>query len=214
MSLPERTRPGLGLIEPCLPSPAKIAPSGPDWIHEIKHDGFRILARRDSAGVRLFTRNGHDFSSRFPLAVDAVARLPAHSFLLDGEAIVVNERGLAVFDLIRHKRHGDEAVLIAFDLIELEGEDLRHTPIEQRKRKLAKLVRGPHPGIVINEIFEGDGAILFEHACKLGCEGIVSKRLGSTYRSGRSPHWVKVKNPKAPAVKREAEEDWARGNRG
>jgi bifunctional non-homologous end joining protein LigD len=172
MSLRERTRPGLGIIEPCLPSPAKAPPSGPGWIHEIKHDGFRILARRDSAGVRLFTRHGNDFTSRFPLAVDAVTRLPAHSFLLDGEAIVTNDRGLAVFDLIRHKRHGDDAVLIAF------------------------------------EVFEGDGDILFEHACKLGCEGIVSKRLGSPYRSGRSPHWVKVKNPKAPAVKREAEEDW------
>jgi bifunctional non-homologous end joining protein LigD len=208
MSLRERTRPGLGIIEPCLPSPAKAPPSGPGWIHEIKHDGFRILARRDGAGVRLITRNGNDFTARFPLAVDAVTRLPAHSFLLDGEAIVTNERGLAVFDLIRHKRHGENAVLVAFDLIELDGEDLRRMPLEQRKRKLAKLVRGPHPGIVINEVFEGDGDLLFEHACKLGCEGIVSKRLGSPYRSGRSPHWVKVKNSKAPAVRREAEEDW------
>ena len=156
----------------------------------------------------LITRNGNDFTARFPLAVDAVARLPTHSFLLDGEAIVTNERGLAVFDLIRHKRHGEDAVLVAFDLIELDGEDLRRMPIEQRKRKMAKLVRGPYPGIVLNEVFEGDGDVLFAHACKLGCEGIVSKRLGSPYRSGRSSHWVKVKNPKAPAVKREAEEDW------
>ena len=210
MSLRERTRPGLGIIEPCLPSPAKAPPSGPGWIHEIKHDGFRILARRDAAGVRLITRNGNDFTSRFPLAVDAVTRLPAHSFLLDGEAIVTNERGLAVFELIRRHRHGVDAVLIAFDLVELDGHDLRREPIEQRKRKLAKLVRGPHPGIVLNEIFEGDGDVLFAHACKLGCEGIVSKRLGSPYRFGRSSHWVKVKNPKAPAVKREAEEDWGR----
>jgi len=208
MSLGERTRPGLGIIEPCLPSPAKVPPSGPGWIHEIKHDGFRIMARRDGAGVRLFTRHGNDFTSRFPLAVTAVGALSARSFLLDGEAIVANERGLAVFDLIRHKRHGDDAVLIAFDLIELDGKDLRRTPIEQRKRTLAKLVRRPHAGIVLNEVFEGDGDILFAHACKLGCEGIVSKRLGSPYRSGRSPHWVKVKNPNAPAVKREAEEDW------
>jgi bifunctional non-homologous end joining protein LigD len=210
MSLRERTRPGLGIIEPCLPSPAKAPPSGPGWLHEIKHDGFRILARRDGAGVRLITRHGTDFTSRFPLAVDAITRLPAHSFLLDGEAIVTNERGLAVFDLIRQHRHGKDALLIAFDLIELEGEDLRRTPIEQRKRKLARLVRGPHPGILLNEVFEGEGEIVFEHACKLGCEGIVSKRLGSLYRSGRSPHWIKVKNPKAPAVKREAEEDWGR----
>ena len=208
MSLRERTRPGLGIIKPCLPTPAKAPPSGPGWIHEVKHDGFRILARRDSAGVRLITRHGSDFTARFPLAAAAVAALPAHSFLIDGEAIVTNAKGLAVFDLIRHKRHGGDAVLIAFDLIELEGEDLRRSTIEYRKRKLAKLVRGPHPGIVLNEFFEGDGDILFEHACKLGCEGIVSKRLGSRYRSGRSPHWLKVKNPAAPAVKREAEEDW------
>jgi len=204
MWLRGRTPSRLGIIEPCLLSPA--TPSGPGWLHEIKHDGFRIMARRDGAGVRLFMRNGNDFTLWFPLAVDAVSRLPAHSFLLDGEAIVTNERGLAVFDLIRHRRHGEDAVLIAFDLIELEGEDLRRMPLEQRKRKLAKVVRGPHPSIVLNEVFEGDGDVLFEHACKLGCEGIVLKRLGSPYRSGRSPHWMKVKNPKAPAVKREAEE--------
>ena len=127
--------------------------------------------------------------------------------MIDGEAIT-NGDGLAVFDLIRHKRHGDDAVLIAFDLIELDGEDLRRAPIEQRKRTVAKLLRRPHAGIVLNEVFEGDGDILFAHACKLGCEGIVSKRLGSLYRSGRSPHWLKIKNPAAPAVKCE-EEDWA-----
>ena len=104
----------------------------------------------------------------------------------------------------------DDAVLIAFDLIELDGEDLRRTSIEQRKAKLARLLRVPRPGIVLNEHYAGDGEIVFAHACKLGCEGIVSKRLGSLYRSGRSPHWIKVKNPKAPAVKREAEEDWGR----
>jgi bifunctional non-homologous end joining protein LigD len=171
------------------------------------------MARRDSPGVRLITRHGNDFTARFPLAVEAVSVLSAKSFLIDGEAIVTNERGLAVFDLIRHQRHGDDALLLAFDLIELDGEDLRRTPIEQRKRILAKLARRPHAGIVVNEIFEGDGDILFAHACKLGCEGIVSKRLGSLYRSGRSPLWLKVKNPKAPAVKREAEEDWGKKGR-
>jgi bifunctional non-homologous end joining protein LigD len=105
---------------------------------------------------------------------------------------------------------GGAAVLCAFDLIELDGADLRRAPIEQRKQKLSRLVRGPRPGIVVNEHYDGDGEIVFAHACKLGCEGIVSKRLGSPYRSGRSPHWVKVKNPHAPAVTREAEEDWGR----
>ena len=205
-----RSRPGLGITEPCLPSPTKAPPSGPGWLHEIKHDGFRIMARRDRAGIRLITRNGNDFTNRFPIIVAAVTALPARSFLIDGEAIVTNSDGLAVFDLIRHKRHGGAAVLSAFDLIELDGEDLRRSSIEYRKRKLTKLVRKPQLGIVLNEHYEGDGDIIFKHACKLGCEGIVSKRLGSPYRSGRSLHCVKVKNPKAPAVKREAEEDWRR----
>jgi len=115
-----------------------------------------------------------------------------------------------VFELIR--RHGAlaSAVLCAFDLLELDGEDLRRQPIEERKRLLGQLLRGAHLSIVLNEHFGEDGAIVYREACKLGCEGIVSKRLGSPYRSGRSAHWVKVKNPKAPAVRREAEEDWGR----
>src|SRR5438105_15799910 len=84
---------------------------------------------RDGAGVRLFTRNGHDFTMRFPLAAAAVMALPAHSFLIDGEAIVTNDKGLAVFELIRRARNGGEAVLCAFDFIELEGQDLRRAPI-------------------------------------------------------------------------------------
>ena len=210
MSLRERTRPGLGIIEPCLPSPAKAPPSGPGWLHEIKHDGFRILARRDSAGVRLITRAGNDFSSRFPFIAMGVGKLPVRSCLIDGEAIVTNSDGLAVFDLIRGHGSKASAVLCAFDLLELDSKDLRREPIEKRKALLAELLRGSKLSIVLNEVYKDGGAIVFREACKLGCEGIVSKRLGSMYRSGRSPHWVKVKNPKAPAVKREAEEDWGR----
>jgi len=130
--------------------------------------------------------------------------------LIDGEAIVCDENGLAVFDLIR--RHGAlaSAVHCAFDLLELDGHDLRGEPIEKRKALLAKLLKGAHLSIVLNEHFEEDGPIVFRESCKLGCEGIVSKRLGSFYRAGRSAHWVKVKNPKAPAVKREAQEDWGK----
>ena len=94
MSLRERTRSGLGVIEPCLPSPAKAPPSGPGWLHEIKHDGFRILARRDSADVRLITRARNDFSSRFPFIAMAVAKLPVRSCLIDGEAIVATRAAL------------------------------------------------------------------------------------------------------------------------
>jgi bifunctional non-homologous end joining protein LigD len=206
----ERTRPGLGIIEPCLPSPAKAPPSGQGWIHEIKHDGFRILARRDGAGVRLITRHGNDFSSRFPFIAMAVGKLPVRSCLIDGEAIVCDENGLADFELIRRDGAGESAVLCAFDLLELDGRDLRHRPIEERKGLLAKLLNGQQTSIVLNQVYEGDGAIVFGLACRLDCEGIVSKRLGSIYRRGRSPLWLKVKNPNAPAVKREAEEDWGR----
>jgi bifunctional non-homologous end joining protein LigD len=208
MSLRERTRPGVGIIEPCLPSPAKVPPSGPGWLHEIKHDGIRILARKDAAGVRLITRNGNDFTSRFPFIAMAVGKLPVRSCLIDGEAVVCDQNGLPVFDLIRGYRTHASAVHIAFDLLELDGKDLRRQPIEIRKHLLAKLLKGSHLSLVVNEHFEEDGARVYSAACQLGCEGIVSKRLGSPYRSGRSSNWVKVKNPNAPAVKREAKEDW------
>jgi bifunctional non-homologous end joining protein LigD len=138
----------------------------------------------------------------------AVAALPGRSCLIDGEAIVCDDKGLAVFELIRRARNHASVILCAFDLLEIDGEDLRRVPIEQRKHRLARLLRRPPDGIGLNEHFSGEGAVVFKHVCKLGCEGIVSKRLGSSYRSGRSQHWIKVKNPKAPAVKREAEEDW------
>jgi bifunctional non-homologous end joining protein LigD len=185
-----------------LPAPAGCTKS--------KHDGFRILARKDAAGIRLITRAGNDFSSRFPFIAMAVGKLPVSSCLIDGEAIVCDENGLAVFELIR--RHGAfaNAVLCAFDLLELDGRDLRREPIEQRKALLAELLKGSHSSIVLNQYYEEEGEIVFREACKRGCEGIVSKRLGSIYRRGRSPLWVKVKNPNAPAVKREAEEDWGK----
>jgi bifunctional non-homologous end joining protein LigD len=201
----------LRFIEPCMPLRAERPPADPEWIHEIKHEGFRSMARRSGKGVILLTRNGYDFTACFPLAAAAVAALPAHSFVIDGEMIVTDDNGLAVFDLIRRTGgHGRHAVLVAFDLIELEGEDFRQKPLEDRKCKLAQLVRTQRPGIVLNERYAGHGEIIFQHACKLGCEGIVSKRLGSSYRSDRSKHWLKIKNPDAPAVKREAEEDWGR----
>ena len=193
--------------EPCLPSLAKHPPAGSGWLHEIKHDGFRIIAHRDAGGVRLITRKGFDLADRFILAATAIASLPARSCVIDGEAIACDQRGLSVFDMIRWRQHDNAVTLCAFDLLELDGEDLRREPIEVRKATLKGLLRRAHPGIAFNRHFEDDGAIVYEQACALGCEGIVSKRLGSPYRSGRSPHWMKIKNPKAPAVTRGAEED-------
>ena len=139
-----------------------------------------------------------------------MAALPARSCVIDGEAIVVDRQGTvglrsAALSALRPCR----CVLCAFDLIELDGEDLRWARLEDRKQTLADLLRGASDGIAFNKHFDGDGEIIFRHACSLGCEGIVSKRLGSAYRSGRVNHWLKIKNPGAPAVRREAEEDWS-----
>jgi bifunctional non-homologous end joining protein LigD len=194
--------PRSGFIEPCLPSPADRPPSGPDWVHEIKHDGYRLMARRDSVGI----------ASRYPLIVEAVDRLKVRSFLIDGEAVACDENGLAVFKRLRRKPSGEHVFLYPFDLLELDGQDLRREPLETRKATLASLLRGSLPGLRLNEHLAHDGESVFRHACKMGLEGIVSKRLGSRYRSGRSKDWLKFKNPDAPAVKREAEEDW--GKRG
>jgi bifunctional non-homologous end joining protein LigD len=169
---------------------------------------FHFLAQRVNGRVRLLTRKGNNFASRFPQIVAAVTLLPVQSCLIDGEAIVCNGDGLAMFDLVREYRHDSAAVLCAFDLLEVDGEDLRRIPIEQRKGVLAKLLNRPDVGIAFNQHYDDDGQIIYKHACALGCEGIVSKRLGSPYRSGRVDCWVKIKNPDAPAVRHEVEEDW------
>ena len=199
-----------GFIEPCLPSPADRLPSGPDWVHEIKHDGYRLMARRDPAGIRLLTRNGHDWSPRYPLIIEAVNQLKVRSVLIDGEAVACDDNGLAVFERLRRKREGQHVFLCAFDLLELDGQDLRREPIETRKATLASLLRARLPGLQFNQHLTHPGDVVFRHACAMGLEAIVSKRLGSRYRSGRSPDWLKFKNPEAPAVKRDAEEEWGR----
>jgi bifunctional non-homologous end joining protein LigD len=114
------------------------------------------------------------------------------------------------FDHIRYRRHDANVFLYAFDLIELNGDDLRGDPLEARKATLAKVLVNAESGIWFNDHIEDDGSTVFRHACKLGLEGIVSKRKDSPYRSGRSPDWLKMKNPACAAVEREAEEDWGR----
>ena len=136
-------------------------------------------------------RNGYDFGHRFRLIAKAIAALPVKSCFIDGEAIVVNSMGLSVFDLLRYRQHDGAAVLCAFDLIELEGKDLRPSPIEQRKDQLGKLlrsVRHSHTGIRLNEHYEGDGATIYRHGCRFGCEGhrLEMARLPVRFRPGQS----------------------------
>ena len=179
--------------------------------YEIKHDGYRLMARRDSVGIRLITRRGNDWSDRFPLVIEAVNHLKVPSCLIDGEVVCCDERGLARFDVLRRRRNEANAFLYAFDLLELDGTDLRREPLETRKATLASVLRKTTEACGSTSI--GAPMAIFQHACQLGCEGIVSKRLGSSYRSGRSPDWLKFKNPAATAVRREAEEDWGRAGR-
>ncbi len=193
---------GAEFIEPCLPSLATKPPSGPEWIHEIKHDGYRLMICRNTAGMRLLTRRGYDWTARFPAIASAASVLRAKSFLIDGEAVCCDDKGIAVFDKLRQRRNEWSVFLVAFDLLELNGRDLRREPIEIRKAGLARLLRNAEPGLQLSEHIEHEAAIVFEHACKLGLEGIVSKRRGSRYQSGRSSLWLKIKNPEAPAVRR------------
>jgi len=134
---------------------------------------------------------------------------------IDGEVIASNADGLADFELLRYRRRDAAVTLVAFDLLQIDGRDLRDEPIETRKAELARLLTGCQPlALVLNRTYDDPGPVVFEHACKLGCEGIVSKRHGSRYARGRSSNWLKVKNPDAPAVRREREEDWRRATGG
>jgi bifunctional non-homologous end joining protein LigD len=180
----QRTLP-TGFIEPCLPTKTTTLPSGSQWLHEIKHDGFRIIARKSDGRVRLYSRPGNDFTRSFPLIVEALAGLRSRSCIIDGEAVACDDNGVASFDLIRHHRANGSVFLYAFDLIELNGDDLRRDPLEVRKATLASVL-ATDPGTRFNEHIEGDGPTVFAHACKMGLEGIVSKRKDSAYRCSRN----------------------------
>src|SRR3954451_7885703 len=134
-----RTLPA-GFIAPCLLSKAPTPPSGELWLHEIKHDGFRVIARKNGNRVKLYSRPGNDLTYRFPLIVEALATLRSRSCIIDGEAVVCGEDGLSSFDRIRYRRHDASVFLYAFDLIEVDGEDMRRDPFETRKATLASLL--------------------------------------------------------------------------
>ena len=203
---PAPVRHPLGFIEPCLPANAHAVPSGPVWAYEIKHDGFRFMCWRTCDRVRVFSRHGHDWTDRVPLIAEAIAALRVKSVMLDGEGVVCRPDGVSDFDLLRAAvgRKGSRAAfLYAFDLLELDGADLRYEPWETRRATLASLLRKSGKGIRLSGHIDGaDGDLVFRHACIMGLEGIVAKRRDRPYRSGRSPDWIKIKNPHAPAATR------------
>jgi bifunctional non-homologous end joining protein LigD len=193
-----------GFIEPCLPTLGHAVPTGPQWAYEIKHDGFRFICRRDGDRVRVYSRRGHDWTDRVPGIATAIAGLAVTSVTLDGEGVVCGDDGVSDFDLLRAavgRKGSRDAFLYAFDLLELDGRDLRCEPRNGRRAMLASLLPKVEPSIQLSEHIEGaDGNQLFKHACDMGLEGIVAKRRDRPYRSGRSTDWIKVKNPGAPAA--------------
>jgi ATP-dependent DNA ligase len=189
-----------GFIAPCIPTRAARPPAGPDWIYELKQDGYRLIVHRDGENVRLFTRSGYDWSGRYPAIARAAVKLRARSFTIDGEAAVCGPDGIAIFDALHRRGTVTEAMLFAFDLLERDGVDYKPLPLHERKARLDRLVDRRLAGIAMVDHTDARGEHVFEQACKMGLEGIVSKRLSKPYQSGRSGHWLKIKNPDSPAM--------------
>jgi len=170
-------------------------PEGDDWLHETKFDGYRILAERRGDTVTLWSRNGKRWTDQFPTIAAALARLPAQRFAIDGEVAAVLPDGRTSFQALQGSFAGGGAQLayFVFDLLELGDDDLAALPLEQRKAKLAELVARAPREIRYSEHVVGRGAACFREACKLGLEGIVSKRRDRPYAPGRGRDWLKIK---------------------
>ncbi|MBI1849472.1 MAG: DNA ligase D [Planctomycetes bacterium] len=183
-------------IRPQLATLVEETPNGRDWIHEIKFDGYRILCRIDRSGVILLTRNGHDWTDRFPSIAKAARDLPLKQALLDGELVVIHANGRTNFQELQNAmRTGrtEDLVFCAFDLLHLDGFDLRGAPLEARKEALATLLESAPRSIRYSAHTEKGGREIFQEACRLALEGIVSKRRDRPYLSGRSGDWLKVR---------------------
>src|SRR5262249_50572642 len=186
-------------IHPCQPIVAKQPPMGPGWAHELNHDGYRLQIHVRDGRVRLYTINGADWSKRYPLISEAAARINGTA-IIDAEVVWRGLDDAAHFDALHSRVNDARASACAFDLLMLNGDDIRRKPFSERKTMLRKVLRRTRRGIQYVEHTEGDGAEMFQAVCKLGLEGIVSKKLNAPYRSGPSRTWIKIKNPKAPAA--------------
>jgi bifunctional non-homologous end joining protein LigD len=183
-------------VEPCLASLRAKAPEGSDWIHEIKFDGYRTQLHLRDGRARALTRRGYDWTTKFAPIVRAVEALGAESVIVDGEAIVAGPEGVPDFaalhaDLARGRT--DRIKFYAFDLIYLDGRDLRKLPLIERKEKLRTLLEGAPALLQYSDHFETNGADLFKSACAMGLEGVISKLRSAPYRSGQGESWIKTK---------------------
>ena len=184
-----REKPGLALAVP-----VERPPDGEEWLHEIKYDGYRLAVVLESGGVTILTRSGLDWTARFPQIATAAARVGAEDVLLDGEAVAITPDGRPDFSLLQAvlAQQADAPLLYqAFDLLRLGSRDLRRLPLEERKAALSRLLEAGDPVLRFSGQLDQRGGEVFEHACRLGIEGIVSKRKGSPYQAGRSGDWLK-----------------------
>ena len=184
-------------VPPSLATLRADAPSDDGWVHEIKFDGYRIQARLDHGDVRLLTRKGLDWGNKFPNIAAAVAELPAHTALIDGEVVIEDATGISSFSGLQAALKAGERerfVYYVFDLLHLDGRDLTQLPLAERKAELARLVGTDQRGSIrYSEHFEEPGPSMLRHACQLKLEGIVSKRKDAPYRPGRSDTYIKTK---------------------
>lgn len=189
-------------VEPCLALLAAKPPTSDDWAYEVKWDGYRLAVHIEPGGrVRVITRGGHDWTTRFPTIAHDVRELGIDSAILDGEAVVLDERGASDFGALQKalggrggKRFASEAMLYAFDLLYLNGHDLRALPLEDRRRMLGDaLGAAAHGSIRLSEEVDADGAKFLKLACSMGLEGIIAKRRDAPYRPGRGGDWLKIK---------------------
>jgi ATP-dependent DNA ligase len=188
---------------PCLPTAAKVVPNRDLWLHEVKYDGYRLIVVREDRRVRLLTRSGNDWTSRYPWIVESALKNRRKHFVIDGEAVLLGVDGVPDFNALHSCRYDAEVQLYAFDCLALDGEDLRELPLSMRKTNLARLLARRPDGIFAADFERGEiGPDLFRKACEFGLEGIVSKRSDRPYRAGRSKDWVKVKNRTHPAMDR------------
>jgi len=187
-----------GFVEPALATLRTKPPTGAGYIHEIKFDGYRVQAHLRGGLASLYTRSGLNWTKRFPTIAAAVGSIPATELILDGEVISANEHGTANFSALQDdlsKSRYDRMAFYAFDMLYLDGFDLRAAPLVERKRVLEGLLKeaGDTGPLFFSDHFEDDSAMIFDMSCALGLEGIVSKVRNAPYRSGRTEAWIKTK---------------------
>jgi bifunctional non-homologous end joining protein LigD len=196
-----RLAPYRGFIEPCDPTLRERPPNGREWLHEIKVDGYRAQLHIHAAKVVVYSRSGYDWTDKFRSLAGAAHALSAHEVIIDGEVTMLGKTGLPDFQALRREvgsRRSDRLIYQAFDLLRLDGFDLRGAPLIERKRALQQLLAGAPPNLAYVDFFEQEeGEIILDHACRLGLEGIVSKRRDSPYRSARQEIWIKSKCTKS-----------------